>query len=202
VFQLLSNISQRRPAGIVQRFGAIALFLIQITPAMWAQTLAVFAADCLQRQRQENLLPQNIFQEQTVSLIIPDLGLGCGYGKRFFSGVGALRTVEKLKLLRNILMNRLKTTRTSHLDPRRELADYTDVIDNMVLAMMFLNQLGSTDAGQFALLPKVRAKIDGSGRKMLVKINGMNLQLSDFDEHFGTSAPPGVILGTGRGSTY
>src|SRR5690349_21260648 len=96
-------------------------------------------------------------------------------------------------------MNRLKTTRASHLDPRRELADYTDVIDNMVLAVMFLNQLGAANAVEIAFLPEVGTKVYASGRKMLVKVHRVDLQFPDFDEHFRISAPP---LFAGRGSTY
>ena len=63
MLQLLSNLFQRRPARIFRRLGAIALFLIQVAPAMWAQAFAVLAADGLQRQRQQDLLPQNILKE-------------------------------------------------------------------------------------------------------------------------------------------
>ena len=61
---------------------------------MWTQTFAVLAADRLQRQRQQDLLPQNIFQEQTFPLIIPDLSLGCGHGKLFFARIGTLWPIK------------------------------------------------------------------------------------------------------------
>jgi len=57
VLQLLSDIFQCRPARIFRRLGTIALFLIQIAPAMWAQAFAILAADRLQRYRQQDLFP-------------------------------------------------------------------------------------------------------------------------------------------------
>ena len=43
---------------------------------MRAQSLAVFAAGGLQRQRQQNLLAQNIFEQNPLALIISDLSFG------------------------------------------------------------------------------------------------------------------------------
>jgi hypothetical protein len=64
---------------------------------------------------------------------------------------------------------------------------------------MLLDQLSAPFAVQIALLPHLCAKIYGSGRKMLVKVQRVDLQFPDFDEHFRISAPP---LFAGRGSTY
>jgi hypothetical protein len=51
VLQLLSNISQRRPARIFHRFCAVALFQIQVLAAMRAQAAAIVAANRLQWER-------------------------------------------------------------------------------------------------------------------------------------------------------
>jgi hypothetical protein len=190
MLQFLSNVFQRRPARIFRRFGAIALFLIQIAPAMWAQTFAVLAADRLQRQRQQDLLPQNVFKEQTFSLIITDLGLGCGHRKLFFAGIRTLRAVEQLEVLGDIAVDQLKTASARQLDPCCKVAYKAYVIDYMVLAVMLLDQLCAPLAVQIAFLPEVCAKVYGSGRKMLVKVHWVDLQFPDFDEHFGISAPP------------
>jgi hypothetical protein len=65
---------------------------------------------------------------------------------------------------------------------------------------MLLNQLRAALAGQFAFLMHVRAEVYDARRKMLVKIDRMKLQFSDFEEHFGNPRAP--QLGKGRGSTY
>ena len=189
VLQLLSYLFQRRPARIFRRFGAIALFLIQVAPAMWAQALAVLAADRLQRQCQQDLLPQNILKEQTFSLIITDLSLGCGDGKLFFAGVRTLRPVQQFEVLRNIAMDRLQAPRARQLNACRKIAYKPYVIDNLVLTMMLLNQLSPAFAVEIAFLPEVRAEVYASGRKMLVKVHWVDLQFPDFDEHFGSPRP-------------
>jgi len=50
VLQLLFDIFQRRPAWVIKRFGAIALFQIQVFTAMRAQTFAIVPANSFQRQ--------------------------------------------------------------------------------------------------------------------------------------------------------
>ena len=66
LIQLISYLFQRRPARIFHLIHARALILIQILAAMRTQTLAVFAANRLQRQRQQHLLAQRIFEQQAL----------------------------------------------------------------------------------------------------------------------------------------
>ena len=78
VLQPAADIFQRRPARIFYFTGAGALFLVQILAALRTQSLAIFAASDLQRQREQHLLAQNILEQNTFSLIIADLGFGVG----------------------------------------------------------------------------------------------------------------------------
>src|SRR5246500_5870838 len=78
VFQSTSYILQRRPPRIFHLDGAGALFMIQVLAALRAQSFAVVAARYLQRQRQQHLLAQHVFEEKPVALIVTDLGLRVG----------------------------------------------------------------------------------------------------------------------------
>ena len=60
---------------------------------MRTKPFAVFAADHLQRQRQQNLLAQRIFQQQAFALIIADLGFGSGYRKLFPASIRSQRPI-------------------------------------------------------------------------------------------------------------
>src|SRR6266513_966819 len=91
VLQLLLDIFQRRPARIFQRLGAIALFQIKVLPAMRAKALTILAADCPEWKGQQHLLPQHIFQQHALALIIADLSLGRCNRKLLFSGVRSER---------------------------------------------------------------------------------------------------------------
>jgi hypothetical protein len=74
VFQPAPYILQRRPPRIFHFGGAGTLFLIQIFAALGTQSFAVFAARNLQRERQQHLLTQYIFEQQPITLIVTDLG--------------------------------------------------------------------------------------------------------------------------------
>ena len=91
---------QSRPAWIFERSRAGTLFLIQILAALRAQSLAVRAARNLQRQSQQHLLAQHIFQQDSLALIIADLGLRIGNRKLVAACVRAERTVKQFEIAR------------------------------------------------------------------------------------------------------
>ena len=112
VIQFAANILQRRPARIFHRPCALALLNIQILAAMRTKTLTVIAADRFQGKSQQYLLLQNIFQLQSLTLIIADLGLGGGDGKLFPPSISSLRAVEQIELVGHILHQRFKAAGT------------------------------------------------------------------------------------------
>src|SRR5467141_721952 len=70
--QLIANTLQSRPAQIFTLLCALARFQIPVTPAGWAKSLTIRLAKYLQRNRQQNLLPQHIRQFQAVARIVAD----------------------------------------------------------------------------------------------------------------------------------
>src|SRR6266436_8667320 len=72
-FQFLAQVAQRRPSGIGNAGSAIAALDVQVAAAMRTQSLAVRAAKQFHRQRQQYLLFEGIFQQQTLTLIITNL---------------------------------------------------------------------------------------------------------------------------------
>ena len=55
---------------------------------MRTQTFATFAANRFQRQRQQYLFAQRVFEQQPLALVIPDFGLGVGDRKFFVPRTG------------------------------------------------------------------------------------------------------------------
>src|ERR1700752_5294475 len=71
---------QRLPARVTRTLVAGANLAVAVLAAARAKSLAVGLAQSPDRQRQKHLLPQHIFKQQTVFLIIPDFGFGRCYG--------------------------------------------------------------------------------------------------------------------------
>ncbi len=108
MIQLAANIFQRRPARILRRLGAGARFDIQVLAAVRAKPFAVVATDDFQGKSQQDLLLQDIFQQQPLTLIIADLGFGRSDGKLFAARVRALGAVQQIERVDNVLDNRLE----------------------------------------------------------------------------------------------
>src|SRR5580693_601358 len=76
LIQFRAYFFQRRPARIFDFIHARALHFVQVLAALRTQTFAIFAAKGLQRQRQQQLLTQNVFEQQAFALVIADFRLG------------------------------------------------------------------------------------------------------------------------------
>src|SRR5205807_4312021 len=68
--------ARERGHSRVRRVGlTAALFVVQVRTAIRAQSPAITLADHLQRQRQQQLLPQHVRQEESFSFVESNLGL-------------------------------------------------------------------------------------------------------------------------------
>ena len=167
---------------------------------MGTQSAAIFAADCLQRQRQQYLLAQNIFQKQTLTAIVSHFSFGRGDGKLCLACVRALRPVEQIELLSDLFDQRFQATGANHFHLSGQVSRYAYVIDQYVLAVMLANQLGSSSRLENRSLADFLAQIDDARFELLGKINRMGLQFVNFDEHCHPRAPSWYRAG--RGSTH
>jgi hypothetical protein len=156
--------------------------------AVHAQASAVLAAGHFQGQRQQHLLAQNIFEQNPVALIITDLGFRVGDRKFVAAGVSAERTVEQFKLARYFLRNRIEAARALQFEPCRQLPAQSDVLNNLVLAVMLFDQFGASAGLQRRALPGFAAQVDDTGLKYLLEIQRMAFQFMDVQEHCETSA--------------
>src|SRR5581483_8402819 len=156
---------------------------------MRTQAFALFFTNRTQRQRQQNLLAQNVFEQQTFSLIIPDLGLNRGHRELFASGVRTLRTIEQIKLLHQLVFYRFQAPCTCKFHMSLKTAGNAYIVDQLVLAVLLAHQLSPACGVYLSTLPDLRAEIDHSRPNPLVKIDRMNLQLANLNEHGNLRAP-------------
>src|ERR1700687_1148296 len=156
---------------------------------MHTQALAIFAARDFQGQRQQHLLTQNVFQQNSVALIIADFGFRVGHRKLIAARVRAERPVEQLKLTSYLLGDRLNASGAVQFQSRREPPPQPYVLDYLVLAVMLFDNLGMPGCFQRRTLPGFASQINRIGLKLLFKIQRMTFQLIYVQEHCETSAP-------------
>src|SRR5579859_4387950 len=184
MFKLAANFFQRGPARIFHRDGAGALFLVQILAAVQAQALAVFAASYFQRQRQQHLLAQNVLEQNSVALIIADFGFSVRHRKLVASGVGSEGAVEQFEVALYVLLHRLKAAGALQFEAHGQAPSQADVLNNLMLAVMLLDQFGASRGLQGRALAGFASQIiDDIGLKLLVEIDGTAFQVFDVEEH-------------------
>jgi hypothetical protein len=195
VIQLATNIFQRGPAGILDRFSAVTRLGIQILAAVWTEPLAVIAANRLEGKRQQHLLLQNVFQLQSLALIVADLGLCGGDGKLLASCIGPLRAIQQIKIMRHVLYHWLETARTSHLNFGLQAAVEAYVFYNLMLPVLLFDQLSAPGGLKHFYLAEILTQVKHTWADVLFEINRMQLKFVDFDEH---QAPPALPIRTAK----
>src|SRR5438552_12158280 len=156
---------------------------------MRAQPLAIFTTDCLHGHRQQHLLAQHIFQKETLPLIVADLSLSRGDRPLRRPSVRALRAIKQIEIALYILPYRFKAACAGQLHRGRQPAIEPDIFYYLVLSVMLFDQLRPALGMQTLHLPEVRPKVDRTRAKLFLKINRMELQLMQFDEHGHLRAP-------------
>jgi hypothetical protein len=78
-----------------------------------------------------------------------------------------------------------------------KIAGHSYVIEKLALTVMLLHYFGTARAAQLTALLEIGAEIYDSRRNMLVEINRMDFQFSDFEEHFGPPHPNWYRAGRG-----
>src|SRR6202162_2387456 len=156
---------------------------------MHTQALAIFAARDFQGQRQQHLLTQDVFQQNSVALIIADFGLRVGHRKLIAARVRPEGPVEQLKLTCDVLGDRLNAPGAIQFQSRREPSPQPYVLNYLMLAVMLFDNLGMPGCLQRRTLPGFASQINSIGLKLLLKIQRMTFQFMNVQEHCETSAP-------------
>src|ERR1700761_3171346 len=112
---------KRLPARVRLAFLAGAFLDIPVLAAARAKSFAVRLAQRPDRQGQKHLLAQHILKQKTVSLIIPDFGLGRCYRPLRRRRVHTLWPEDEVELRCERKINRLNTSRAGDLKLARKL---------------------------------------------------------------------------------
>ena len=97
-----------------------------------------------------------------------------------------LRAVDQVKRPIQIVADRLQTASTAELEMRLNAAHQADILDILVMAAMLYNQIGTTLAMQWAHLAKFATELDSSGLIAFVKLQIVEFQFPNTDQHSST----------------
>jgi len=194
---LATESSQRFPAGVAWTLIAVARLTVAVLAAARAKSLAIRLAQGPDRQRQKHLLPQHIFKQQTVFLIIPDFcfrrsnrafrGLGIGFG-------GAEDEVE---FGSQGDFNGLDAAGARDLKLAREFPSKSNVCNDILGAAVFVEYLGQTLGGELPNLLRFFTQIDRARRQFQVKFDWFPFQFNYLEFHSLSvrRSHPGVNVG-------
>src|SRR5271169_819894 len=190
LIQLIPYLFQRRPPRVFHLDHARALNFIQILAAVRTQPFAIVAANRLQRQRQQHLLAQHVFQQQPFALVVPDLRFRVRNRKLFVPRVRSQRPVQQIETALHLVHNRIEAPRTRHFQARLQLALYPYILHHLVLAVMLFDQIRPPRTAQRRPLQHIRPQINRTRAQFLPEINRVNFQILKFDEHWSLEPPP------------
>jgi hypothetical protein len=153
-----------------------------------AKSLAVRGAEQTGRKGEKNLLPEDVFQLQTVSLIITDFGLGSGDCAVIVMGpggvgVGAQRAVNEVEVTLERLGNGGEAAGTLEFEVGGIVGADADVVDDVMGAIVFFDEVGAALDGERRGLANFFAEVDGSGCKGEVENYGLLLEGGNGDAH-------------------
>src|SRR5215472_1599059 len=140
VFQLLANLFESPPTRIGDRDRAMASFQVEVAAAMRAQSFASRSAHLLGGKPQQNLLLQHVFEMQSLTLIVANLGFRGTDRGILASGVHSLRTIEQVEAFREGIAHRLEAARATSLDFHAKGAQHANVLDHLAGLARFLHQ--------------------------------------------------------------
>src|ERR1700728_5264535 len=145
--------------------------MVTVGSAARAKSLAVGLAQRPDRQGQKHLLPQHIFKQQTVFLIIPDFGLvRCNRPLRAV-GVDANGAENEVEIRSERNLDWLDTARARCLKPARKLTPEPDTRDIFLRAAVLVNHLCAARCGKIANLLRLAAKIHRARSQLKVKLD-------------------------------
>jgi hypothetical protein len=183
LFQFALDVSQRRPTRIGRLFFTGARLNIQILSASGTKAAAALAANRPQRQREQYLLAQNVLKQDSLARVVANLSFPFGDRAFGLASVYTQRAIEQIEIPSYLGRNRLDTTGAANLDFGGKIADYANVLYDILAAAMFRQQFGPSLGLQSSGLPQIRQQLERSRRKLLGKLYFFNFQLLKTDEH-------------------
>ena len=118
-----------------------------------------------------------------MALIVADFGFRIRHRELIATGVYAQGAIQQLELTVYIAPDRLKATRARQFQTGRKASTQAYVSDYLVLAVMFLNQLGAPGRFQWRALANIFAEIDDTGMEFFLKFTRTNFQIFDVEKH-------------------
>ena len=180
---LATESSQRFPAGVAWTLIAVARLAVPVLAAAWAKSFAIRLAQCSDWQRQKHLLPQHIFKQQTVSLIIPDFCFRRSNRPLGRLGIGFGGAEDEVEFGGQGNFHRLDAAGAWDLELAREITPKSNVCNDILWSAVLVQHLGLACCGQLANLLGLFAQIDRARSQLQVKVDWFPFQFNYLEFH-------------------
>jgi hypothetical protein len=162
---------------------AVACAGVQVLPAVDAKSLAVLLAERTPGQGEQHLFAHDVLKQQTVLSIIPYFGLV--FGDCAFAGLGVrvFGAEEEVEVAGERDGDRLDAAGAEDLELALVGGADADVLDDLLGAAMFDDEVGFAADGEWAYLAGIGCVVDCAGGDGLVEEERFILQVERSDEH-------------------
>src|SRR5436853_5824897 len=157
---------------------------------MRAKSFALSVANQLDRQGQQELLFDNVLQQQPFALVVANLGFRLADRSFISPRIHSLRAVQQVKSFAHILDHGIKAASTPDLHLGGKLSHQQDILNYLLCAPVFLDQLRMPFSLEGRLLADIRSKVNHSGQEIFVEYNSPELKFLYFYKHRGPLRNP------------
>ena len=166
------QVAERRPPVVKLFCPAITVARIPVFSTLRANAGTIFAAKCVHRKRQQNMLPEDIGQLDAATLIKPDLRLTVVNVHLVRLRSFRSRTVKQVKRPVQREVNRFQAPVALQIDIHIQLATDPDLAKSIVEKFGFAVGMKIANLGQRRV-----AEVDFARRKVLIKFDLPELEL-------------------------
>jgi len=180
-----AQIGQSGPARVGGGFLAGAGFGVAIASAAGAEPFAVLAAKGSCGEGEQHLLAQNVFENQSFSLIITDFGVGRGEGALGGASVGAEGSEEEIEVAQEGVADGFEAAGAGDFEVAVPAGAGADVLDDFFGAAVLAEELGVALDGEGGDLAGLAAEVDGARGDAGIEGDGLALKVEQGDQHGG-----------------
>jgi hypothetical protein len=189
LFNPAAEIGQRCPPWVCLICIAGTDFMVSITATAGADSFALLLAENSSGQRQQNLLTQNVLNRKTALFIVTDFRVGGRDGAFRASCVHAGGPKNQIERFFEVLLHRIQAPGTQKCEITLVFRSQTDVMNNVVSAPVFCDQVGAAAHRQTAYLLNAGSEVDRTSRDRFAELNRLPFEVEHRNDEAHGNPP-------------